>query len=178
MRRADAEALGIHLPVLPTIVLGGLPGDPTWAAELHAIGLDVVCSGALADTPETFAAAVAAAGGRPVKAIAGSVEDLVFAGARLIQYDGGPVPGAYVVDDHERAVAVVDGASPEIEDPNIVARWVVDAVADVPPSQLWVTCTPGLHMLPADTARAKLRALCESAFQARMAIAKIQFELE
>jgi hypothetical protein len=41
-----------------------------------------------------------------------------------------------------------------------------------------VVATPGLHALPDDVVEAKLRALCEAASQARLAIAKIQFEMD
>ena len=51
----------MQLPVLPTIVLGALPGGPDWSARLARIGVDVTASGADEDTPETLAAAHEAA---------------------------------------------------------------------------------------------------------------------
>ena len=53
MRRTELERLGIQLPALPTVVLGALPDGAVWAERLGAMGLDVVCSGAAADTAET-----------------------------------------------------------------------------------------------------------------------------
>ena len=35
MRRSELEALGIQLPVLPTAVLGALPGPPEWAVPYY-----------------------------------------------------------------------------------------------------------------------------------------------
>ncbi|MFV0495562.1 hypothetical protein, partial [Mycobacterium sp.] len=109
MRRNEAEHLGIHLPVLPTMVLGGLPGEPTWAARLQAIGLDVVSSGAVVDTADTVMAAAGESLGRPVKAVAGDAAALAAAGARIIEGAGTMVAGAYRIDPGEALVAVVDG---------------------------------------------------------------------
>ena len=47
--------------MLPTIVLGALPGGAGWSARLARIGVDVTASGADEDTPETLAAAHEAA---------------------------------------------------------------------------------------------------------------------
>jgi hypothetical protein len=178
MRRSELEALGIQLPVLPTVVLGGLPGPPEWAARLVAIGVDVVSSGAVADTPQTWRAAADAAPHRAVMANLGDAAALAVAGAALL-HGAGPAPaGTYLLGAGDATVAIVDGASAEVEDPNVTARLVVDAVRDTPPSRLWVVATPGLHALPEDVAEAKLRALCEATYRARLAIAKIQFEMD
>ncbi len=178
MRRAELEALRIQLPVLPTLVLGGLPGDPAWAARLVSIGVDVIASGALEDTPETWRAAAQAAPYRVVKAACGDAVALAAAGAQLLEA-AGPVPaGTYGLGPDDAVVAIVDGTSAEVEDPNVIARLVVEAVQDTAPSQLWVVATPGLHALPEDVVEAKLRVLSEAAYQARLAIAKIQFEID
>lgn len=178
MRRSELEALGIQLPVLSTVVLGGLPGPPEWAARLASIGVDVLASGAVEDTPETWGAAAEAAPYRVVMANPGDPAALAAAGARLLQGGGSAPAGTYVLGPDDAVVAIVDGSSAEVEDPNVIGRLVVEAVHDTPPAALWVVATPGLHLLPDDVAEAKLRALCEATYQARLAIAKIQFELE
>lgn len=178
MRRAELEALGIQLAVLPTLALGALPGPPEWAARLMSIGLDVLGSGAAQDTPDTWRAAHAAAPRRPMKAMCGDAAALAAAGALVLEGAHALVPGTYRLDPGEAMVAVVDGADPAVEDPNVVARRIVDAVAHTPPVGLWVVATPGLHAHPVDVVEAKLRALTESAYRARLAIAKLQFELD
>jgi hypothetical protein len=179
MRRDELEQLGIQLPVLATVALGGLPGAPDWAAKLVSIGVDVISSGALSDTPETFAAAVAAAPHRAVKAT--SPEDpaaLVAAGARIIETTRVLPAGIYRLSPDEAMVVVIDGRNPEVEDPNVAARVIVDATDDVVPSALWVVSSPGLETLPVELAEQKLRALCECAYRARLVFAKQQFEPE
>jgi len=178
MRRSELEALGIQLPVLPTLVLGALPGPPEWAARLAAIGIDVIASGAAEDTPQTWRAASEAAPYRVVMAHAGDPAALTAAGAKLLQGDVTAPAGAYVLGPGDAMVAIVDGSSAEVEDPNAVGRLVVEAVQDTPPALLWVVATPGLHELPENVVEAKLRVLCEATYQARLAIAKIQFEMD
>jgi hypothetical protein len=176
VRRDRLSALGIELPLLPTVALGGLPGGAGWAARLERIGLDVVASGGAPDTPETWRAARAAAPHRPVKAVAGDVEALVAAGCRLVEAVG-PLPdGAYALGPDEAMVALVDGGSPEIEDPAVVGRLLVEAARAGDPSRLWVVATPGLERLAPDVVEAKLEALVESAVQARLVLAKEQFD--
>ncbi|MFN8121053.1 MAG: hypothetical protein U0237_01355 [Thermoleophilia bacterium] len=178
MRRSELEALGIQLPVLPTAVLGALPGPPEWAARLASIGVDVLASGAPEDTPDTWRAAAEAAPYRAVMANPGDPAALAAAGAKLLQGDLPAQPGTYVLGPGDAMVAIVDGSSAEVEDPNVIGRLVVEAVQDTPPAQLWVVATPGLHLLAEDVVEAKLRALCEATYQARLAIAKIQFEMD
>jgi hypothetical protein len=176
MRRHELERLQIQLPALATIALGGLPGPPEWAARLIAIGVDVVASGAAHDTPATFAAAVAAAPYRAVKATAPADPGaLAAAGARIIE-TAGPVPdGVYRVGPDEAMIVVVDGADPEVEDPDIAARAVVELAREVPPSGLWVVAGPGLDRLSVERAEQKLVALYECAYRARLVFAKEQF---
>lgn len=176
MRRRELEHLGIQLPVMATMALGGLPGSPDWAARLMTIGIDVVASGAAHDTPETFLAAVAAAPYRAVKATdPADPAALVAAGARIVE-TAGPVPGGvYRFGPDEAMIVVVDGMSPEVEDPNVAARAVVDVARETPPSALWVVASPGLDRLPVEVAEQKLVALYECAYRARLVFAKEQF---
>jgi hypothetical protein len=176
MRRRELEHLGVQLPALATIALGGLPGPAEWASRLVAIGVDVVSSGALHETPASFAAAVAAA---PLRAVKATDPDdpsaLAAAGARIIETVG-PVPdGVYRFGPGEAMVVVVDGADPAVEDPNVTARMVVEAAREVPPSGLWVVASPGLDRLSVACAEDKLRSLYECAYRARLVFAKEQF---
>jgi hypothetical protein len=176
MRRHELERLGVQLPVMATMALGGLPGPPTWAPRLLAIGIDVVASGAAHDTPETYTAAAAASPYRTVKAT-DPVDPaaLVAAGAKIIETVE-PVPdGVYRFGSDEAMIVVVDGTSAEVEDPNVAARVVVDVAREIPPSALWVVAGPGLELLPAAVVEQKLVALYECAYRARLVFAKEQF---
>ena len=176
MRRHELERLGIQLPALATIALGGLPGPPDWAQRLMTIGVDVVSSGALHDTADTVAAAVAAAPYRAVKATAPTDPAAVAAAGARIFEAAGPVPGGvYRFGPDEAMVVVVDGADPDVEDPNIAARVVVEVARAVPPSALWVVASPGLDRLPVARAEQKLTSLYECAYRARLVFAKEQF---
>lgn len=165
MRREILAALGIQLPVLPTFVLGGLPGDPEWAPRLERLGLDVVASGAREDTSETFAAAVAAVPHRPVKAT-GAV-----AGARIVECDGVPPAGMYRLHLDEVAIGA-DAGGPT--DANDVAARILDAVKD-DPSAWWVAAT-GLDELADADAEERLAALVEGVRHVRLYLAKQQFD--
>lgn len=179
MRRGELERLGIQLPVLATVVLGGLPGPPEWAPRLMALGVDVVGSGAAEDTPQTVAAAVAAAPHRAVKAIApGDPAPLAAAGARIIETSHEVPDGAYRLGPDEAVVVVIDAADPDVEDPNVAARAIVEAARQTAPAALWVAVGPGLDRLTPAQAEAKLRALCECTYRARLVFAKEQFESE
>lgn len=152
MRRDELEAMGVHLPVLATVALGALPGDGGWAGRLVTAGVDVVASGAAVDTPETVARAVAEVPFRPVKAVAGPGADLgalVAAGARIIETAGAVPDAAYRLGPDEDVIALIDGASDEVEDPNVVARDVVDIARERVPSRLWVV----LHARPRRASR-------------------------
>jgi hypothetical protein len=176
MRRPELERLQIQLPVLATIALGGLPGPPEWASRLVSIGVDVVSSGALHDTPETYAAAVVAAPYRVVKATnPADPGALAAAGARIIETAGPAPDGVYRFGPDEAMVVVVDGATPEVEDPNVAARVIVEAAREVPPSALWVVASPGLDRLTPEQAAQKLTSLYECAYRARLVFAKEQF---
>lgn len=164
MRREILAALGIQLPVLPTIVLGGLPGEPEWAPRLERIGLDVVASGAAPDTPDTVAAAAAAVPHRPVKA------NGAVAGAPIVECDGSPPPATYRLHADE-VMFGVDADGPQ--DANDVARRVLAVVRD-DPSAWWVAAS-GLRELSAEVAEARLTALVEGVRHVRLYLAKQQF---
>ena len=176
MRRDALTALGVQLPVLPAIALGALPGPPAWAAVLARIGLDVAASGAAEDTAGTLAAARAAAPHLPLKARVADARALDGMAALIVE-TAGPVPaGHYRLGPDEALVAAVDGADPGVEDPNDVARMALERAREGAASALWVAATPGLDGLAAEVAEAKLAALVEGARQARLWLAKEQFD--
>jgi hypothetical protein len=177
VRRDELARLGIQLPVLPTIVLGGLPGPAEWAGRLERLGLDVVGSGAAPDTPDTWLAARAAAPHRPVKAVAGDPDALVAAGALLVETAAALTARAYRLGPEEEVVVGVDGADPAVEDPNDVAARMLDAVRMRAAADLWAVASPGLDRHPLEVVEAKLRALAEGVRLARLYFAKEQFEL-
>ena len=163
--------------MLPTIVLGALPGEPDWAARLARIGIDVAASGADEDTSETLAAARAAAPHLPLKARA--VDAGAFDGMRglIVETPGDAPPGTYLLGDGDTAVEGVDGGSEEVEDVMDVARRTLDAARAGVPSALWVVATPGLELLEPEVVERKLTALAEGARQARLYLAKEQFDI-
>lgn len=165
MRREILVALGIQLPVLPTIVLSGLPGDPDWASRLERIGLDVVTSGAASDTPETFAAAVAAVPHRPVKAT-GAVN-----GAAIVECDGAPPSGSYRLHMDEIVIGIDGTRGPG--DANDVAGIVLNIVKDDPSA--WWVAAGALADLPSDEAAERLTTLVEGVRHVRLYLAKQQF---
>jgi hypothetical protein len=176
VRRDELSRLGIQLPVLPTVALGALPGGPVWAERLARLGLDVVASGAAIDTPETWRAAAAAAPHRPCKGNAGDPAALADAGCRLIETRA-EIGEGYRLGPDEEVIAAVTGADPAVEDLNDIGRRVLAAARAGVASALWVVATPGLELLDAARVEAKLTALVEGTQQARLALAKEQFEL-
>ena len=176
VRRDELAALGVQLPVLPAIALGPLPGPPDWAGRLARIGLDVAASGAGQDTAETLAAAREAAPHLPLKARvadAGALDGM----AAMIVETAGPVPaGHYRLGPEDDLVAAVDGRARLVEGAMDVARLALASARAGAASSLWVAATPGLERLPADVAEAKLAALVEGVRQARLWLAKEQFD--
>lgn len=171
--------LGIQVPALPTVVLGGLPGPPEWASRLAAIGLDVVSSGSSADDPETWRAAREAEPHKPCKAVAAdpaAAAALVAEGCRLVE---GPTEpnGVYRLSMSDGVVVAVDGSTERVEDFNDVARAVVRAARGLGAANVWVAAAPGLERRAEGVVVQKLTALVEGAHQARLAIAKDQFDL-
>ncbi len=176
MRRDELAALGIQLPALPAIALGPLPGGAGWAARLARIGLDVAASGASDDSPATLAAARQGAPHLPLKARIAAAGALDGMPAMIVE-TAGPVPaGHYRLGPDEALVAAVDGGAAEVEDPGDVARATLGRARAGAASALWVAATPGLDALPAGVAEAKLAALVEGARQARLWLAKEQFD--
>ena len=73
-------------------------------------------------------------------------------------------------------IVVVDGQSPEVEDPNIAARAVVDAGArDAAVGAVGRRRAPGSTGCRSSVAEQKLVALYECAYRARLVFAKEQF---
>ncbi len=177
MRRDELAALGVQLPVLPTIVLGVLPRRPDWAARLARIGLDVVATGAREDTPDTLAVARAAAPHLAVKVRARDAG--AFDGHRglIVETEGDVPSGLYRLGPDEDLLAAIDGSDTEVEDPREVARAVLTSARAGVPSALWVAVTPGLDLLPVATVEEKLAVLVQGARQARLYLAKEQFEI-
>ena len=100
---------------------------------------------------------------------------LARAGCRLIATSAVVSQGAYRFFD-ERCVMGVSGASAEIEDPSVVAARLLAACEVQPASELWVIAGPGLADLPVDLVETKLRALTDGTRQARLWLAKEQFD--
>lgn len=163
--------------MLPTIVLGPLPGERAWAGRLARIGLDVTATGADEDTPETIAAARAAAPHLPLKVR--TLDAGVLDGERglIVETPGDVPPALYRLGDDDAAVEGVDGRSEVVEDAMDVARRTLDAAREGVASSLWVVATPGLELLPEEVVEAKLRVLADGARQARLYLAKEQFEI-
>jgi hypothetical protein len=175
VRRAELERLGMTLPVLPAISLGGLPGSPDWAPRLERLGLDVVASGAAEDTPETWAAARDAIPHRPVKATGGDPAALAAAGCRLME-TARPVPsGVYRLGPDEDVAVGVEGADPARIDPSDVAARLLAAVAERPAASVWAAAAC-LAEGSAGAAEKRLQALVEGVRLARLYLAKEQFE--
>jgi hypothetical protein len=178
MRRPELERHGIQVPVLATVALGALPGPPNWAERLMRLGIDVIASGAAADTAETWSAAHAAVPFRPVKGIAANAAAaaaLIAVGCRLVECATEPGSDAYWLRPDEHVVIAVDGASAAVEDPSVIGRQIVEAAWEGSPAALWVVASPGLEGLPIATVEAKLAALAEAAVNARLVLAKEQF---
>jgi hypothetical protein len=177
VRRQELEALGIQLPVLPTMALGPLPGGAGWSARLARIGLDVTASGAERDTAGTLAAARAAAPHLALKARAAAPGPLAALGPLIVEGAERAAGGCYLLRPGEEAVEAVDGADPRLEDVMDVARRVLARARAGSAAALWVVATPGLDGLPKDLVEAKLAALVEGARQARLYLVKEQFEI-
>lgn len=163
--------------MLPTICPVALPGGADWAATLERLGLDVVSSGAEEDDVETYRAARAAVPHRPVLARCANgptVAALVAEGCRIV-CTAAPLGGAYRFHD-EDAVVAIDGEAPDVEDVNDVAMRVLHVARSRPAALLWVCAGPGLAARSRADAEAKLAALAEGARQARLWLAKEQFD--
>lgn len=177
MRRDELARRGVQLPVLPTIALGPLPPvDGGWTARLMRIGLDVMSTGAAEDGPAGVAAARAEVPVRPLVARGFDAEALAGAGAAIIEGSQGDDAPLYGLDWSDEVVRPVSAEDPEVEAVMDVARSVLAAAQEGVPSALWVAAGPGLDALPADVVERKLAALAEGARQARLYLAKEQFD--
>jgi hypothetical protein len=177
MRRDRLAALGIQLPVLPTMALGVLPGGAGWSGRLARIGLDVTASGAAEDALDTLAAARAAAPHLALKARTAAPEALAALGPLIVEGADRAPDGCYALRHDEAVVEGVDGSDPRVEDVMDVARRTLAQAQAGSASSLWVVASPGLERLPEDVVEAKLAALVEGARQARLYLAKEQFEI-
>ena len=105
-----------------------------------------------------------------------AAEELAAEGCRLME--GAAVPdAAYRLSTSDGVVAAVSGTRDRVEDFNDVARVVVRAARGLGAANIWVAATPGLDGHPEEVVERKLAALVEGAHQARLAIAKDQFDL-
>jgi methionine synthase II (cobalamin-independent) len=98
-------------------------------------------------------------------------------GGLIVETPGDAPPGTYLLGDGDAAVEAVDGASEEVEGVMDVARRTLDAARDGVPSALWVVATPGLELLEPEVVERKLAALSDGARQARLYLAKEQFDI-
>jgi hypothetical protein len=169
MDRNALSKVGIQLPVLPTLVLGGLPGGADWTGRLLRLGIDVVSSGAQADTDATLTAVKSAAPYRPIKATGGQ--------ARLAD-------GAWLVEDHEQAaggipldvahiVVAQDGL--QYDDQNDVAAVLLQTVRENPAH--WWVAARGLGECSPEDAELALSAMVEGTKLVRLFLTKQQFEV-
>lgn len=159
--------MGIQLPVLPTIVLGGLPGAPDWTDRLVRIGVDVVSSGADPDTDASLALVRQRAPYRPIKAC--GAQAVLAEGAWLVE--GAPAADPVGIDDDHVLVAM-DG--PQFDNPNDVAAVVLETARDHP-ARWWVAAR-GLAGVSEDEAAAALGVLVEGTKLVRLFLTKQQFE--
>lgn len=165
----------MQLPVLPTIALGALPGGGGWSERLARIGLDVTMSGAAEDTPATVDGARAAAPHLAVKARLADAS--AFQGRGLIVETAGPVgEGLYRLGPEEDVIVAVEPDAP-LEDVMVAARHVLSRAREGAPSALWVAAAPGLERLDPVLVEAKLDVLVTAARQARLYLAKEQFDI-
>ncbi len=162
--------------MLPTIVLGALPGDADWSARLARIGVDVTMSGAAEDTPQTLAAARAAAPHLAVKARMGDARALDGQRGVIVETEGAVPEGLYRLGHDEGVVVAVEPDAP-LEDVMDVARYVLGRAREGVPSALWVAAAPGLERLDPGLVEQKLEVLVTGARQARLYLAKEQFDI-
>jgi hypothetical protein len=176
MRRDELSRRGVQLPVLPTVALGPLPAGPSWPERLMRIGLDVLSTGLEHDGPQSVASARADAPMRPLIARGFDAAALAGAGAVIIEGSQSDDSPLYGLDWSDEIVRPVSADDPEVEAVMDVARAVLSAAQAGVPSALWVAAGPGLDALPVEIVEAKLAAMVEGARQARLYLAKEQFD--
>ena len=162
--------------MLPTIVLGALPGDADWSARLARIGVDVTMSGAAEDTPQTLAAARAAAPHLAAKARMRDAGALDGERGVIVETEGAVPDGLYRLGHDEEMVVAVEPDAP-LEDVMDVARHILGRSREGVPSALWVAAAPGLERLDPGLVEQKLEVLVTGARQARLYLAKEQFDI-
>lgn len=162
--------------MLATIVLGSLPGGDGWSARLSRIGLDVTASGADEDTPDTLAAARDAAPHLALKARVGDPGALDGRRGLIVETAADVPPGLYRLGPDEDVVVAID-AERHVEDVMVVARHVLARAREGVPSALWVVAAPGLERLDPALVEQKLAVLVSAARQARLYLAKEQFDI-
>ena len=175
LRRDELSALGIHLPVLPTICPVPLPGND-WSSRLGRLGFDVISTGGRYDTPAAWQDASEQVPHRPVVGQAADVAGalaLAAAGCRLVSgdVDVDSDDGLYRYGPDERAITFS-----EPDDAVAIARRVLATARDGEASALWVAAGSGFSDLHRDDLEDALRALTDGAVQARMWLAKEQFD--
>lgn len=158
---------GIHLPVLPTVVLGGLPAGGDWVSRQLRLGVDVVSSGADPDTDQTLQAVRDAAPFRPIKAT-GPAARLV-SGAWLVEAEQHG-DGAFSIEA-EDTIVVQDGL--QYGDQNDVAAALLDRVGDNP-ARWWVAAR-GLETASEADAEWALTVMVEGTKLVRLYLSKQQF---
>jgi hypothetical protein len=140
------------------------------------IGLDVLSTGLDHDGPDSVASARAAVPVRPLIARGFDAGALSDAGAAIIEGSQADDSPLYGLDWSDEVVRPVSADDPEVEAVMEVARAVLSAAQTGVPSALWVAAGPGLDALPPDVVEAKLAAMVEGARQARLYLAKEQFD--
>lgn len=176
MRRDELSARGVQLPVLPTIALGALPPGVSWPENLMRIGLDVLSTGLAEDGPAAVAFAHASVPVRPLLTRGFDAEGLAASGASIIEGLAGPDAPLYGIGPDDVIVRPVSADDPAVEAIMDVARAVLGAAQEGIPSALWVVAGPGLDALPVEVVEAKLAVMVEGARQARLYLAKEQFD--
>lgn len=164
------------MPVLPTVALGPLPAGPSWPERLMSIGLDVLSTGLEHDGPGSVALARGVVPVRPLIARGFDAAALAQAGAAIIEGSQGDDAPLYGLDWSDEIVRPVSAEDPEVEAVMEVARTVLSAAQAGVPSALWVAAGPGLDALPVEIVEAKLAVMVEGARQARLYLAKEQFD--
>lgn len=171
MNRDALDRAGIHLPALPTLVLGGLPGHPDWAPRLQRLGLDVVSSGAQRDSDETLAAARRDA---PYVALKASGADARLADGPWLVEGGSAPPGAHDIaaDDVIRLADANDVDT----DPNVLAATLLPLVRQEP-ARFWVAAYDLAECAEYEV-EAVVSATIEATRLVRLFLIKQQFDLE
>lgn len=175
MRRGELTALGVNLPVLATICPVALP-EADWPRRMERAGLDVISTGLSRDTGQSSRAASEQVPYRPTLGLADTVADalaIVASGCRIVRTDAEVdlADGCYRYGPSEAAITFNHPVAAVL-----VARRVLHEAQNGQPSALWVAAGSGFSDLDVDSAEEGLRALADGAVQARLWLAKEQFD--